>query len=65
MIIVWDAVAELPAPQTAGELDVSGRGLGIVDALSGRQWDCYFPSAPYGGKVTQALIDRPWRDQPI
>jgi hypothetical protein len=64
MIVVWDAVAEPPVQQAAGEQDVSGRGLGIVDWLSGRQWDWYRPAAPYGGKVTQALIDHPWREQP-
>ena len=64
MIVVWDAVAEPPVPQEAGAEDVSGRGLGIVDWLSGRQWDYYLPAAPYGGKVTQALIDHPWREQP-
>jgi hypothetical protein len=64
MILVWDAVADLPVPQAVGAEDVSGRGLGIVDWLSGRQWGWYLPAAPYGGKVTQALIDCPWRDQP-
>ncbi len=64
MILVWDAVAEPPVPQVAGAEDVSGRGLGIVDWLSGRQRGWYFPAAPYGGKVTQALIDHPWREQP-
>ena len=39
-------------------------GLGLVHALSGRQWDAWLPPAPYGGKVTRALIDRPWRDGP-
>jgi hypothetical protein len=64
LILVWDAVAEPPVPHAAGGEDVSGRGLGIVDWLSGRQWGWYRPAAPYGGKVTHALIDRPWRDQP-
>jgi hypothetical protein len=64
MILVWDAVAEPPVPQAAAAEDVSGRGLGIVDWLSGGQWGCYLPAAPYGGKVTWALIDRPWRNQP-
>jgi hypothetical protein len=64
MILVWDAVAEPPVQQEADAEDVSGRGLGIVDWLSGRQWDWYRPAAPYGGKVTQVLIDCPWRDQP-
>jgi hypothetical protein len=64
LILVWDAVPEPPVQQEAGTEDVSGRGLGIVDWLSGRQWGYYLPAAPYGGKVTQALVDRPWRDQP-
>jgi hypothetical protein len=45
-----------------GAEDESGRGLGIVHRLSGRQWDWYLPPAPPGGKVTRALIDCPWRD---
>jgi hypothetical protein len=67
MVLVWDAVAGELVPtvsQLAGEEDESGRGLSIVDWLSGQQWDSYQPAAPYGGKVTRALIDRPWRDQP-
>jgi hypothetical protein len=64
LVLVWDAVAEEPAPRQAGELDENGRGLAIVDCLSGRQWDFYLPPAPWGGKVTRALIDHPWRDQP-
>src|SRR6266480_2060875 len=64
LLVVWDAVAVVPDMGAAGAEDESGRGLGIVHWLSGRQWDCYLPSAPHGGKVTRALIDRPWRDQP-
>jgi hypothetical protein len=64
LVAVWDAVADQPAPREAGAEDVSGRGLGIVDWLSGRQWDWYQPGPPHGGKVTRALIDCPWRDQP-
>lgn len=64
LLLVWDAVAEVPAMGTAGAEDESGRGLGIVHWLSGRQWDCYLPPAPPGGKVTRALLDSPWRDQP-
>jgi hypothetical protein len=62
MVIVWDAVAEQPEPREAGELDESGRGLGIVSALSAR-WDCYLPGGPEGGKVTWALISDPRHDQ--
>jgi hypothetical protein len=64
LVLVWDAVAEVPVRGEARAEDVSGRGLGIVHWLSGRQWDCYLPPAPHGGKVTRALIDRPWRDRP-
>ena len=64
LVLVWDAVAEVPEMGEAGAEDESGRGLGIVHWLSGRQWDCYLPPAPHVGKVTRALIDRPWRDQP-
>jgi hypothetical protein len=66
MVLVWDAVAGelMPAMASpASEDDESGRGLTIVAWLSGQQWDSYLPPSPYGGKVTRALIDRPWRDQ--
>jgi hypothetical protein len=64
LLAVWDAVAVVPEMSAADTADESGRGLGIVHWLSGRQWDCYLPPAPHGGKVTRALIDHPWRDQP-
>jgi hypothetical protein len=64
LLVGWDAVTEAPEMGTAGAEDESGRGLGIVHWLSGRQWDCYLPPAPHGGKVTRALLDHPWRDQP-
>ena len=64
LLVVWDAVAVVPEMGAAGAAGASGRGLGIVHWLSGRQWDCYLPPAPHGGKVTRVLIDRPWRDQP-
>jgi hypothetical protein len=47
----------------AGEQDERGRGLAIVTALCAR-WDWYLPRPPAGGKVTRAVIDHPWRDQP-
>jgi hypothetical protein len=64
LVLVWDAVREIPRQGEAGEEDESGRGLEIVHALTGKQWDCYLPGGPDAGKVTRALIDRPWRDQP-
>jgi hypothetical protein len=63
LVLVWDAVREIPELRGAGEQDVSGRGLGIVHTLSGRQWDAWLPPAPYGGKVTRVLIDHPWREK--
>ena len=59
LVLVWDAVAEPPVRVVADAEDESGRGLGIVDCLTARQWDCYLPSAPYAGKVTRALISTP------
>jgi hypothetical protein len=59
MVLVWDCVAQEPVPREAGDGDESGRGLAIVTALSVR-WDCYRPLEPPGGKVTRALINRPW-----
>ena len=62
VVCVWDAVREVPVPREAGDRDESGRGLSIVVTLSGGQWACYLAGGPAGGKVTWALIDRPWRD---
>jgi hypothetical protein len=64
LVLVWDAVAEVPEMSQAGAMDESGRGLQIVNTLSGQQWDCYLPPAPHGGKITRALLDHPWRDEP-
>jgi hypothetical protein len=58
MVLVWDAVTELPASLAADELDESGRGLWIVNRYSARS-DVYLPPAPPGGKVVRALIDKP------
>ena len=64
MILVWDAVAKEPVSRVAGVEDENGRGLAILETLC-TQWDFYLPPAPPGGKVTRALIDHPWRDQPL
>ena len=63
MVLIWDAASEVPEPREADELDESGRGLQIVDALSGR-WDYYLAAGPEGGKVTRAYISKPWPDEP-
>ena len=54
-VLVWDGVPRMPVPREAGLDDEDGRGLGIVAALS-REWDCYFPVAPFRGKVSRAFI---------
>jgi anti-sigma regulatory factor (Ser/Thr protein kinase) len=59
LVAVWDAVTVMPERRDAGDLDESGRGLGmIVDCLCAR-WDSYLPPAPHGGKVIRALITSP------
>jgi hypothetical protein len=59
MLLVWDAVAEVPAePRAPGERAESGRGLCIVRTYSTRS-DFYLPRWEHGGKVARALIDRP------
>jgi hypothetical protein len=54
-IPVWDGVPRLPVKRDADPSDESGRGLQIVEALSAR-WGSYFPSHPFGGKITWAFI---------
>jgi len=62
-VLVWDGVLLRPVPCQSGPGDLlmadpmaeSGRGLGIVAMLSG-QADCYFPAAPFWGKITRAVI---------
>jgi hypothetical protein len=62
-VLVWDGVLLRPVPCQPGPDDglmpdpmaESGRGLGIVAMLSA-QADCYFPAAPFWGKITRALI---------
>lgn len=56
-VLVWDGVRHAPVPRAAGPGDESGRGLSIIDALSS-QWDYYFPSLPFTGKVTRAFISQ-------
>jgi hypothetical protein len=62
-VLVWDGVLLAPALCQPGPEDdlmpdplaENGRGLGIVAKLSA-QADCYFPAAPFWGKITRALI---------
>jgi hypothetical protein len=57
MLLIWDAVAELPEPRKPAVWDESGRGLRIMARYSARS-DFYLPLSPHGGKVARALIDR-------
>jgi anti-sigma regulatory factor (Ser/Thr protein kinase) len=62
-VAVWDGVMLAPVPCQPGPdddlmpdpLTENGRGLGIVAKLS-EQADCYFPPAPFWGKVSRAFI---------
>jgi hypothetical protein len=56
-VLVWDAIAAPPAPREAGQDDESGRGLGIVAALSAA---CgFYHCAGPAGKVTWSVITIP------
>jgi len=57
-VAVWDAAPGIPQWRPADQDAEDGRGLAIVAALSAR-WGFYPCAAPYGGKVTWALIDTP------
>lgn len=54
-IHVWDHGPGEPAHQTAGADEESGRGLAIVNTLTGRQWGWY-PTPASGGKVVWAVL---------
>jgi hypothetical protein len=64
LLLVWDAVPEIPSPRGVGLLDESGRGLHLAAAYS-TLLDFYRPRWACGGKVARALIDRsaPLEDQ--
>lgn len=56
-IHVWDHGPGEPAHRTAGVGEENGRGLAIVNSLTGRQWGWY-PTPASGGKVVWAALDR-------
>jgi anti-sigma regulatory factor (Ser/Thr protein kinase) len=51
---VWDCHSTLPAPRTAKDDDLNGRGLTLVEAFSSR-WGVW--EAERGGKVVYADLD--------
>lgn len=57
-VLVWDDVAQAPVERVAGDDDESGRGLFFVRQFS-KEWDFWFPAAPFTGKVTWAIIGQP------
>jgi anti-sigma regulatory factor (Ser/Thr protein kinase) len=57
-IIVWDNGPGHPARTDAGPDAEAGRGLAIVDALSGQKWG-WWPTPRSGGKVVWAALPAP------
>ena len=57
LIEVFDTDANPPVVVDATEDSENGRGLLLVDALSG-QWSYFFP--PWGGKVVYCFIEIPY-----
>ena len=53
IIIIVDSSPVLPTMSTAGDDAESGRGLAIVDAVTGGQWGCWKSSA---GKLVWARL---------
>jgi anti-sigma regulatory factor (Ser/Thr protein kinase) len=54
-ISVWDVGPGHPAPADAGPNDESGRGLTIIDTLTGSNWG-WWPTPRSGGKVVHATL---------
>jgi anti-sigma regulatory factor (Ser/Thr protein kinase) len=61
-IHVWDHGPGEPAHRTAGAGEENGRGLAIVDSLTGRRWGWY-PTPASGGKVVWAALAGEGRDR--
>jgi Histidine kinase-like ATPase domain len=57
-IIVWDNGPGYPARADAGPDAETGRGLAIVDTLSGQKWG-WWPTPRSGGKVVWAALPAP------
>jgi hypothetical protein len=57
-IIVWDNGPGHPAHTDAGPDAEAGRGLSIVDGLTGRNWG-WWPTPHGGGKVVWAAVPAP------
>lgn len=57
-IIVWDNGPGEPCPATSAPDAENGRGLTIVDGLTGRNWG-WWPTPQSGGKVVWAALPAP------
>jgi hypothetical protein len=57
-IIIWDNGPGYPRRNAPGPDDEAGRGLGIVDSLTGRNWG-WWPTPRSGGKVVWAAVPAP------
>ena len=55
LIEVWDQAGGFPAPRRAASGDESGRGLHLVDALTGGRWG-WQPTQGRPGKVVWAAL---------
>lgn len=55
-IYVWDHGPGQPCQQAAGADEESGRGLAIVDSLTGGRWGWY-PTPASGGKVIWGALE--------
>jgi anti-sigma regulatory factor (Ser/Thr protein kinase) len=54
-IYAWDNGPGKPEPSDPGNDSVTGRGLGIIDALTHSEWD-WWPTPESGGKVVTASL---------
>jgi serine/threonine-protein kinase RsbW len=57
-ITIWDNGPGHPDLATADDDAEAGRGLAIIDALTGHQWG-WWPTPESGGKVTWAVLPKP------
>jgi hypothetical protein len=57
-IIVWDNGPGYPAHTDVGPDAEAGRGLAIIDSLTGRNWG-WWPTPRSGGKVVWAAVPAP------
>ena len=55
IVIVWDNGPGHPRYDEAGPDAETGRGLGIIDSLTGRNWG-WWPTPKSGGKVVWAAL---------